>query len=86
VKYEDLAINTEKTLIRLSSEIQLDIDCSVHRDFRAKQNFAVSGNKMRWENRPIQLDERWCKELPTVVKWIVRLITSPIAFCLFRYK
>ncbi|MFO8100170.1 MAG: hypothetical protein R6T83_11200 [Salinibacter sp.] len=45
-------------------------------EFRSGSQFTIAGNPMRYEDRPIELDERWKTHLPRSSQHIVRLVTA----------
>jgi hypothetical protein len=53
-------------------------------NFKDYENFAISGNMMRWRESDddIRLDERWKTELPGVYQHLVHGLTVPFRrFC-----
>lgn len=86
LSYEALATNPEYELKRLSNKLSLGLNVSEMMCFRDKRNFAISGNKMRGDGRPISLDERWRKELNPVLRIIIAGICYlPRKFFVYKY-
>jgi len=64
LQYEELAQNPEKALATIGTKFGIQLNGYSTNQFREYQNFGVSGNKSRWENRSIFLDEKWKKQMP----------------------
>jgi hypothetical protein len=57
----------------------LDYPPELTEQFKQYENFAISGNMMRWRdsNDSIRLDEKWKTELPAGYRHIVYTLTAP---------
>lgn len=82
VRYEDLATNPEKTLIKVCSFLNTEFEPRML-SFRSTPYLGVGGNRMREEqsHEDIFLDENWKKELP----WNYRLAFALTAGWLNRF-
>jgi hypothetical protein len=77
LKYEDLASLPNKIMIELSQKLHINTASYVENQFRDKENYAISGNKSRWENRTIRLDERWKSKMPKLYQKVIKKVLSP---------
>lgn len=76
--YEDLASRPQETISVLGNWLGLEASGFATSDFRDIENHAVSGNKMRWEDTEIRLDDRWKQLLPKTYAQIVYGLTWPV--------
>jgi hypothetical protein len=63
VRYEDLARDPAGCLKRICEFAGLQFEPGMIR-YWEHQDLSVGGNRMRWQKKPIRLDERWRRELP----------------------
>ncbi|WP_263785000.1 sulfotransferase [Salinibacter grassmerensis] len=87
-RYEDIATHPSEML----SDIKkwLDVPGQLSRDekkglIRGYKNHAVSGNKMRWEDTKIELDEKWKRNLSENEKNMVWFVAGWLA-TLYGYE
>ena len=59
ILYEDLASDPIGVMDKIGSWLGIEYTPEIVGAFRQVENHAVSGNKMRWSDAPIALDERW---------------------------
>lgn len=76
--YEDLASRPQESMSVLGNWLGLEASGFSSSDFRDIENHAVSGNKMRWEDTEIQLDDKWKWLLPKTYAWAVYGLTWPV--------
>jgi hypothetical protein len=59
--------------------LDLDYPPSLVHNFRNYENFAISGNMMRWRESEdeIRLDERWKEEFPAPYRALVGMLARP---------
>jgi hypothetical protein len=78
-RYETLATAPEDTMATLGKWLGIEYDPERVHKFRDYENFAISGNMMRWRESEddIRLDERWKRELPALYACFIDLIASP---------
>jgi hypothetical protein len=77
VRYEDLARFPNKTMNELLEWLGMSpIETLDH--MRLYESHAIGGNAMRWEDRPIMLDERWKHRLSKINQQIAWLIGLPL--------
>ena len=84
LKYEKLASRPEEALADLGEWIGVDYPSKLVHDFREYENFAISGNMMRWRETDdeIRLDERWKSDFPLPYVEFVNIVTRPFrAYC-----
>lgn len=79
LRYEELASDPTTAQRRLGEWLRVDFPRWEGKVFRAYTNHAISGNKMRWQDTEIRLDERWKSELRVLHRGLTRLITSPLS-------
>jgi len=79
LRYEDLAGQPDATCRRLGDWLGLEFPERTSRDFRNSENHAVSGNRTRWQNTSIRLDQQWRSALPKSYQRLTRLLTQPLA-------
>lgn len=86
-KYESLAAHPERELLSLGRWLGIKYPPSLVHDFRNYENFAISGNMMRWResDTKICLDERWKADLPALYARFIYLSSRPF-FHLCGYK
>lgn len=79
LRYEDLAGQPESTMVEIGNWLGLDYPPALTEQFKQYENFAISGNMMRWRdsNDSIRLDERWKTEFPVGYRQIVYALTAP---------
>lgn len=86
VSYERLASEPERVLGEICSSLDLDLDSEEMLRFREKENFAISGNKMRSDTRPVTLDEKWRVEMPPFIRFLVSAVSLiPRKAFVFKY-
>ncbi len=76
LRYEDLAGHPEHTIGRLWDFLGIDPFPEAIDRFRGYTKHDISGNPMKFEDRPIELDERWKTEMPPLSKWFVNMATG----------
>ncbi len=76
LRYEDLARQPDEALQKVSNCLGITLKPKSETDFRSMNNYAVSGNKMRWQNTPIKLDEKWRSCLPQKYQQMVWILTG----------
>ncbi|MEK6481635.1 sulfotransferase [Catalinimonas sp. 4WD22] len=79
LQYEELAQDPDKALSLIGERFGINLNGYSTNQFREYQNFGVSGNKSRWENRSIFLDEKWKKHMPSKHIKFVNLWTQKLA-------
>ena len=79
LRYEQLAGETDHMLSRLGLWLGLDFPKNLSENFRESKMHAIAGNKMRWEDSKIKLDEAWRSELPKSYAQLTFLLTLPLA-------
>jgi hypothetical protein len=62
VRYEDLARDPDRCLRRICEFTGLEYEPAMIR-YWEHEDHSVGGNRMRWQKKPIRLDERWRREL-----------------------
>jgi hypothetical protein len=79
VTYQQLAGSPEATMQSLGDWLGLDYPAELVHTFNQYENFAISGNMMRWRESDddIRLDERWKTEFPAPYRSLVRALTAP---------
>jgi hypothetical protein len=77
--YETLASQPGKTLQAIGEWLDVRYPPERVAKFRDYENFAISGNMMRWRENDdkIRLDQRWKNQLPSVYEKFVHLVTRP---------
>jgi len=77
--YESFASRPGKTMHAIGEWLGVDYEPERAANFRDYENYAISGNMMRWRESEdkIRLDERWKESLPTVYQKLVGMLTSP---------
>lgn len=81
-RYEDIAnypsemLSDVKNWLGVSGQISHDEKKGVIREYK---NHAVSGNKMRWEDTKIELDEKWKRNLSEREKTMVWAVSGWLA-------
>lgn len=76
LRYETLASAPHDSFRAVCEFIGVEYRASAVTDFRSGSQFTIAGNPMRYENRPIQLDEKWKSRLPRSSQLIARTITG----------
>ncbi len=76
LRYEDLASQPDIALQKVSKNLGITLKSQSEKDFRGMKNYAISGNKMRWQNTSIKLDEKWRFSLPQKYQQIVWSLTE----------
>lgn len=76
VRYEDLATNPAETFEDACRMIGLPYEERAVTQWRDGSQFTIAGNPMRYEDRGIELDERWKKHLPISSRLVTRSISS----------
>ena len=73
VSYEDLSLDTEKTLGRISTFLDLPFDLNSDSYFNSKSHISV-GNPSRFRNVEkgvVQYDRRWMSESPSLIEALI---------------
>ena len=76
IRYEDLATQPRRTFRRACEQVGIPYEEAAVSDWRSGSQFTIAGNPMRYEERDIELDERWKEELPWSSQVVASLITS----------
>lgn len=76
VQYEQLATNPHDVFKQACNLIGCTYQPEAVDHFRAGSPFAMAGNPMRHDDRPIQLDERWKRQLPYSSRLLAQTITA----------
>ena len=75
--YETLANDAAQSFRKIGEHFNIDLaDYAPHR-FREYANYGISGNKSRWENAQVRLDEKWKTQLPKHHQYLVSWLTRP---------
>lgn len=74
--YEQIASAPYDRFREACAFLGVDYEEAAVTDFRSGSRFTIAGNPMRYEDRPIELDERWKTHLPQSSRHIVRLVTA----------
>lgn len=75
IRYEDLAASPGATLQAICAAVGCDFEEEVLSQFRRVRSHAIGGNRIRHDDRPIVLDERWKAALPPSVQAVTQLVT-----------
>jgi hypothetical protein len=84
LSYETLAGAPEETMEAIGEWLGVDYPPELVHNFKDYENFAISGNMMRWRESDddIRLDERWKSRLPVAYQHLVHMLTVPFRrFC-----
>lgn len=76
LQYEQFASAPYESFRDACAFLDVEFEETAVSNFRSGSRFTIAGNPMRYEDRPIELDERWKTKLPRSSQQIVRLITS----------
>ncbi|MES3629629.1 MAG: sulfotransferase [Longimonas sp.] len=76
MQYETLASAPHDTFESACNMIGVPYVPEAVTDFREGSQFTIAGNPMRYEQRGIELDERWKYDLPPFSRSIARTITT----------
>jgi hypothetical protein len=79
VRYEDLATSPADVLRRLAAALEVDPSRFAPERLREQRPHAVAGNAMRFDDRPVTLDERWKRSSPWWQRQMVWLLCGPQA-------
>jgi hypothetical protein len=74
--YRDLAEKPEKVLDSLFKQLRLSSELEVVKGFRSKNHHSVAGNKTKFENTEIVLDDKWEGDLSWTQKILIEFLTS----------
>jgi hypothetical protein len=79
LSYEQLARSPEQTMTAIGDWLGITYPPDLVHHFRSYDNFAISGNMMRWREseRTIRLDERWKRDFPKPYQLLVELLAGP---------
>ncbi len=77
LRYETLASDPDRTMGDLGAWLGCGYPADGVATFRKAVNHAVSGNKMRFEERPVSLDESWRRGLRPTDAWGIWAATLP---------
>jgi hypothetical protein len=79
LSYQQLAGSPRETMVSIGAWLELDYRPELIHEFKQYENFAISGNMMRWRESDdeIRLDERWKTEFPAVYRAIVEALAGP---------
>jgi hypothetical protein len=88
VRYEDLALNPEKELVRISRFIGISMDSVIHQIISGEPltvPHLLDGNRIRHQNAiKLRFDDEWRRKLGLVHKLIAIIMTLPL-FLLYNY-
>jgi hypothetical protein len=76
MQYETLASAPHDTFEQACQMIGVPYVPKAVTDFRNGSQFTIAGNPMRYEDRGIELDERWKRDLPPSSRSLARTITT----------
>jgi hypothetical protein len=76
VQYEQLATKPHYVFEQACNLVDCPYEPGAVDDFRDGSPFAMAGNPMRHDDRPIQLDERWKSQLPYSSRLLAHMITA----------
>jgi hypothetical protein len=79
VRYEDLATSPGTVLARLAPTLDVDPAGFAPDQLRTQRPHAVAGNAMRFDDRPVALDERWRTAAPRWQRALVWVLCGPQA-------
>lgn len=79
IRYDELASDYISTIKNICEWLDVPFDADQAKSFRENKDHAISGNPMRTESRPVQLDTEWHSALKPVRSWIVWSVTWPLA-------
>lgn len=77
LKYEQFASNPHEIFQEVCSLIGVDYEEWAVDNWRSGSRFTLAGNSMRYEDRPIELDDEWKRKLPGLIRLITHLVTGP---------
>lgn len=77
--YERLASDPERILQDIGHFLGMAMPEGLSRTFREAETHGVSGNKMRWENTAVRLDEKWKDKLLPAYIQAIGAATWPLA-------
>ena len=77
VRYETFATDPEAAFARVCRCVGCAEDAGAVGRFREGSVHTIAGNPMRYEARPIALDERWRTGLPPSSRALAGLVTRP---------
>ena len=75
IRYEDPASRPKETMHTIFTRFGISSKDYNPEDFRKAENHAISGNKMRHDDRGIFLDEMWRRRLPASRQYLIKAIT-----------
>ncbi|SEJ40200.1 sulfotransferase [Demequina mangrovi] len=78
LRYEDFATDPHAAFEQVCSFVGVAYESDAVRNFRSGNMHTVAGNPMRYESRPIELDERWRDRLPAANKWVAAALSVPV--------
>lgn len=78
LRYEDLAVNPEKSLRHICDFLGWDYTERMIGDFRIQKCHTIAGNGMRFGSAGIHLDEKWRYQLPKMYALLSHVITYPM--------
>ena len=76
IRYEDLATAPQQIFQQACNMIGVNYEEQAVENWRSGGAFTIAGNPMRYENRDIELDERWKNSLPHSSRLIAQTITA----------
>jgi len=76
LRYEDLATTPDDVFRTACDLIGIPYEERAVDNWRKGSRFTIAGNPMRYEDRDIELDDRWKSQLPSPSRWIARSISS----------
>jgi hypothetical protein len=76
LRYEDLATHPDDVFRKACALIGIPYEEHAVDHWRKGSRFTIAGNPMRYEDRDIELDDRWKSQLPSSSRWIARSISS----------
>lgn len=76
--YEEFARDPHASFRRVTDFVGVEPQPSAVDDFRSGAVHTIAGNPMRYETRPIALDDKWRTVLPATSKAIARVVSAPL--------
>lgn len=75
LQYKDMASDPSGTIDKIVKHFGIKLGEYTENQLWEKENYAISGNKSRWERKKIRYDDSWEKKMPASYRWIVKAIT-----------
>jgi len=80
IRYEDLATNPREVFRQACAMVGVEYQEQAVDRWREGSRFTIAGNPMRYEDRDIELDERWKRDLPTSSRIVANLVSSVLKY------